>query len=89
LRVVVAVFRAELEALRVDVALPVVLVEAVVFFAPLVRLVALVFLAAGLVFAAVVEALAGFALLRVVRRVVPFCCGFSSPSAPRCGTMTS
>jgi hypothetical protein len=91
LRAVEVVFRVVLEALRVVVALLVVLVEAAVaFFVPVARFVAPVFLAAGLDFAVVVVALAGFALLRVARRVAaPFCCGFSSPSALRCGTMTS
>ena len=91
MRAVVAVFRAELEALRVVVVvLLAVLVEAVVFFFPAARFVALVFRVTDLVFAVVVEALAAFVLLRLARRVVvPFCCGFSSPAALRCGTITS
>lgn len=55
---------------------------------------AVVVLAVAAPFAvAFVDVLPGEALLRVtrvVRRVVvPFCCGFSSPAAVRCGRITS
>ena len=94
LRTVVEVFLAELVARRVVVVFAVVAPVVEVFLAEIaVRRAVVVFAVAAPFAAAFVDVLPGEALLRVtrvVRRVVvPFCCGFSSPAAVRCGRITS